>query len=95
MFATWDMTVEQIGENLAKGETSIDIKRRGAHAVFTAQLGNRYATFGMAQDRKDLGFAKSRHLHQILLRYLAEKTLRPNPLRFEEDYPLTLDWMRK
>jgi hypothetical protein len=54
--------------------------------VFTAQLGNRHATFGLAQDRKDLGFAKSRHLHQILLRYLAEKILRPHPLSFEEDY---------
>ena len=41
----------------------------------------------MAQDRKDLGFAKSRHLHQILLSHLAEIILRSLPLSFGEDYP--------
>ncbi|WP_207392366.1 hypothetical protein, partial [Paracoccus nototheniae] len=45
-----------------------------------------HATFSLTQDRKDLGFVKSRHLHQIPLRYLAEKILRPHPLSFGEDY---------
>jgi putative transposase len=54
--------------------------------VLAAQLGHRHTAFSLAQDRKDLGFAKSRHLHQILLRYLAEKILRPHPLSFGEDY---------
>jgi hypothetical protein len=40
----------------------------------------------LAQDRKDLGAAISRHLHQNLLRYLAEKILLPHPLSFGEDY---------
>jgi len=40
----------------------------------------------LAQDRKDLGVAISRHLHQNLLRYLAEKILLPHPLSFGEDY---------
>lgn len=44
--------------------------------------------FSLTQDRKDLGFAKSRHLHQNLIRYLAEKILRPHPFSFWEDYPL-------
>ena len=88
MFATWDMTVEQIGENLAKEQTSVDVKRCRAHAMLSAKLSNRHAALGLAQDRKDLGFAKSRHLHQILLSHLAEKILRPHPLSFGEDYPM-------
>ncbi|MFW2544935.1 hypothetical protein ACN2XU_20060 [Primorskyibacter sp. 2E107] len=54
--------------------------------MLAAQLGNRHAAFSLTQDRKDLWFAKSRHLHQNLLRYLAEKSLRPHPLSFGEDY---------
>jgi hypothetical protein len=42
----------------------------------------------LAQDRKNLGVAISRHLHQNLLRYLAEKILLPHPLSFGEDYPI-------
>ena len=49
-------------------------------AVFPAKLGHRHAAFGMAQDRKDLWFAISRHLHLNLLVYLAEKILLPQPL---------------
>ena len=31
MFATWDLAAEQISENLAKGETSIDVDRTGGN----------------------------------------------------------------
>jgi hypothetical protein len=58
------------------------------HAVFPAKLGHRHAAFGLAQDRKDLGFAISRHLHLNLLVYLAEKILLPQPLTFGGDYRL-------
>lgn len=53
----------------------------------TAQ--RQHTAFGLAQDRKDLGFAISRHLHQNLLRYIAEKILLPHPLSFGEDYRKT------
>ena len=43
--------------------------------MLAAKLGNRHATFSLTQDGKDLGFAKSRHLHQIL-KYFAEKLFR-------------------
>ncbi len=56
------------------GEITIDHFRDG------------HTAFGLAQDRKDLGFAISRHLHQNPLRYLAEEILLPHPLSFEEDY---------
>ena len=61
MFATWDLAAEQINENLAKGETSIDVKRRIAHAMLAAQLSHRHTAFCLTQGRKDLGFAISRH----------------------------------
>lgn len=32
MFATWDLAAEQISENLAKGETSIDIDNLRGHS---------------------------------------------------------------
>jgi hypothetical protein len=48
------------------------------HAEFPAQLSNRHPAFSLAQDRKDLWFAKSRRLHQLLLRHLVEKILRPH-----------------
>jgi hypothetical protein len=48
--------------------------------MLAAQITHRHATFGLAQDRKDLGFVKSRHLHQILLSHLAEEILYPHPL---------------
>jgi hypothetical protein len=41
----------------------------------------------LAQDREDLGFAVSHPLHLNLLRYLAEKILRTQPLSFGGDYP--------
>jgi hypothetical protein len=50
--------------------------------VLAAQLRDRHTTFALAQNCKNLGVAISRHLHQILLRYLAEKILLPHPLSF-------------
>ena len=55
--------------------------------MFTAKLGNRHTAFGLAQDRKDLRFGVSRHLHLNLLMHLAEKILPPQPLTFGGDYP--------
>ncbi|THK33345.1 hypothetical protein EHS39_37070, partial [Ensifer sp. MPMI2T] len=43
--------------------------------------------FRLAQDRKDLGFAKSARLHQNLLDHIAEKILLLNPVNAREDYP--------
>jgi hypothetical protein len=43
----------------------------------------------LAKDRKDLGFAISRHLHLNLLVHLAEKILLPQPLTFGGDYHAT------
>ena len=57
------------------------------HAMFTAQLSHRNTAFSLAQDRKDLGFCISRHLHLNLLMNLAEKILLPQPLTFGGDYP--------
>ena len=50
--------------------------------MLAAQLRDRHTAFALAQNCKNLGFAISRHLHQILLRYLAEKILLPHPLSF-------------
>ena len=66
------------------------VKRRRAHAMLAAQLSHGHATLGLAQDRKDLGFAVSCHLHLNLLMHLAEKILRPQPLTFRGDYPVCL-----
>jgi hypothetical protein len=54
--------------------------------MFTAQFSHRNTAFGLAQDRKDLGFAVSGHLHLNLLVHLAEKILLPQPLTFGWDY---------
>jgi len=62
------------------------VRRRRAHTMLTAQLSHWHAAFSLAQDRKDLGLAKSRHRHQILLSHFGEKILRPQPLSFREDY---------
>jgi hypothetical protein len=62
------------------------IEGRRAHAMLAAQLSHRHTSLGLAQDRKDLGFVESRHLHQIILSHLAEKILHPHPLSFGEDY---------
>jgi hypothetical protein len=43
----------------------------------------------LAEAGYDLGFAKPRRVHQILLRYLAEKILRSHPCNFGEDCRLT------
>lgn len=55
--------------------------------MLMAQLRSRHTAFRLAQDRKVLWFAKSRHLQQKLIRYPAEKFLRPNPIGFEESCP--------
>lgn len=39
------------------------LERRAAHAMFTAQLGNRHTAFGMPQDRNDLRHCVSACLH--------------------------------
>ena len=54
--------------------------------MLVAQLTDRHTAFALAQNCKNLGVAISRHLHQNLLRYLAEKILLPHPLSFGEDY---------
>ena len=54
--------------------------------MFTAKLSHRHAAFSLSQDRKDLGFTVSCHLHLNLLVYLAEKILLPQPLTFRGDY---------
>ena len=55
--------------------------------MLAAQLTDRHTAFGLAQNCKNLGFAISRHLHQNLLRYLAEKILLPHPLSFGGGLP--------
>ena len=61
--------------------------------MFTAKLSHRHAAFSLSQDRKDLGFTVSCHLHLNLLVYLAEKILLPQPLTFRGDYPQNLETM--
>jgi hypothetical protein len=56
------------------------------HAMLTAQLGHRHTAFGLTQDRDDLGFAISRHLHLNLLMHFAEEILLPQPITFGGDY---------
>jgi Enoyl-(Acyl carrier protein) reductase len=63
-------------------------KRRLAHTMFTAKFRDRHATLGLAQDRKDLGFAVSGHPHLNPLMHLAEKYLFPQPPTFGRDYPM-------
>ena len=46
------------------------------------EVSDRHTAFALAQNCKNLGVAISRHLHQNLLRYLAEKILLPHPLSF-------------
>ena len=57
-------------------------------ALLVAQLTDRHTAFALAQNCKNLEVAISRHLHQNLLRYLAEKILLPHPLSFGGDYPI-------
>ena len=58
--------------------------------MFAAKLRHWHTAFSLAQDRKDLGFAISGHLHLNLLVHLAEKILLPQPLTFGEDYPIVV-----
>ena len=62
------------------------MERRADHTVFAAKLSHRHTTFGLAQDRKGLGSAGSRHLHMNLLVHRSEKILLPQPLTFGGDY---------
>ena len=55
--------------------------------MFTAKLSHWNTAFGLAQDRKNLWFAVSAHLHMNLLVHLAEKILLPQPLTFGGGYP--------
>ena len=89
MFAT-DYAVRTCQNLLAKGEPSIDVKGGVAHAVFPAKLRHCYTALSLAQNRKDLGFAKSRRFHANLLVQCAEKILLINPLSFRGDYPSTI-----
>ncbi len=47
----------------------------------------RHAALSLAQENKDLGFAKSCQIHQILPGHFAKKTQHLHPLNFGEDYP--------
>jgi hypothetical protein len=55
--------------------------------MLAAKLSHRHTALSLAQDRKNLGFAISGHLHLNLLVHLAEKILLPQPLTFGGDYP--------
>ena len=72
---------------MASCHPSRDLLRKPCGQRFAAKLGHQYTTFCLAQDRKDLGFAISRHLHLNLLVHLAEKTLLLQPLTLGGDYP--------
>ena len=65
MFATWDLAVEQISENLAKGETSIDVKRAIADAMLPAQLLGTHAGLVLPQNANDLLFAETAFPHRL------------------------------
>ena len=65
MFATWDLAVEQISENLAKGETSIDVKRAIADAVLPAELFGAHPGLVLLQDANDLLFAETALPHRL------------------------------
>jgi hypothetical protein len=54
--------------------------------MLAAKLSHRHTALSLAQDRKNLGFAISGHLHLNLLVHLAEKILLPQPLTFGGDY---------
>jgi hypothetical protein len=68
-------------------------KSRGtSDAILTAKL--RHAAFSLAQERMDLGFAKSSQIHQILPGHFAKKTQHLHPLSFGEDYPAKSEVVR-
>ena len=54
MFATWDLTAEQISENLAKGATSIDIEGRIADTVLATQILRSKPGLVLLQNANDL-----------------------------------------
>jgi hypothetical protein len=68
MFATWDLTAEQISENLAMGETSIDVKRAVVDAVLAAYILGANPGLALLQDANDLLFAESAFPHCLSLR---------------------------
>ncbi|EJF90358.1 hypothetical protein MEG_01125 [Bartonella tamiae Th307] len=63
------------------------VKRSCAHAMFPAKLGYRNTAFRLANNGKDLRFAKSARLHQNLLNQYEEKILLLNPFIYWGDYP--------
>jgi|TARA_R110002074_G_scaffold231053_2_gene402615 hypothetical protein len=64
MFATWDLTAERISENLAKGETSIDIKRRITDAMLAAKLLRAKPSLMLLQYPDYLLFVETASLHR-------------------------------
>jgi hypothetical protein len=56
MFKTWDLTAEQLNENLAMGETSIDIKGRIADALLPTQILRPKPRLVFIQNANDLFF---------------------------------------
>jgi len=58
------------------------------HPMLAAKLSHRHTAFSLAQDRKDLGFCISRHLHLNLLMHLAEKIRLPHTLTFRGGLPM-------
>ncbi len=62
--------------------------------MFTPKLAHRHAALGLEQDRKDLRFTVSRHLHLNLLMHLAEKILLSQPLTLGGDCPLNKGYMQ-
>ncbi len=50
--------------------------------MFTAKLSHWHTALNLAQDRKNLWFAVSGHLHMNLLVHLGEKILLMQPLTF-------------
>jgi hypothetical protein len=73
----------QLGFKITKH--SVYKSRGTSDAILTAKL--RHAAFSLGQERKDLGFAKSCQIHQILPGHFAKKTQHPHPHSFGEDYP--------
>jgi len=65
MFATWDLAAEQISENLAKGETSIDIEGPITDPVLPAQLLRGKPCLVLHQDANNLFFAETASLHLL------------------------------
>ena len=68
------------------GEPSIDVKRRAADPVFTAQFRDRRPTLGLAQHSQDMRLGKTSVLYRNFLVHSAKKILRTHPLNQRGDY---------